>query len=200
MEWLGAYLDGELNEARQAWVEEHLTICSACQSELEELRARTGLLHAAPTPRSPRSSQAFAADVLRALDAPARPRPGAGLPRLALYLPLGLFGMWAALQAVVWVSSALLLSMDYLPGLRGGIDGLLFFGRGALGGWTGWLDQALSLLGITVLAEWPGWLAQIPWPAVLILVELVLAALFAVLFTAWLAGLWSVRRAQQRAE
>jgi hypothetical protein len=197
-EWLGPYLDGELSEARQAWVEAHLSICTACQAELEALRALSGLLHADPTPGASRSARAFAADVLRKLEDPARPRRASILRRVAGYLPLALFGGWAVLQAAVWISSALLLGIGYLPGLRGGLDGLLAFGSRLAGGWTGWLDELLGLFGLSYSSGWLDWLAQIPLPGILIFIELLLAGLFAVLFTAWMAGAWSARRAQER--
>jgi anti-sigma factor RsiW len=66
-EWLGAYLDGELNPECRAWVESHLASCSICQQELEELRRISRLLHADPQPASKLSSDLFISRLLEHL-------------------------------------------------------------------------------------------------------------------------------------
>jgi anti-sigma factor RsiW len=58
-EWLGAYLDGELNAERRAWVQYHLARCAMCRHELEELRNLSSLLHADPLPVSQCSADQF---------------------------------------------------------------------------------------------------------------------------------------------
>lgn len=168
-EWLGAYLDGELNQERRAWVEAHLAGCAACRQELAELRALASLLRDAPEPDLG-SAESFSAGVLDAL--PASSPRGASFPPALRYLPLGLFTAWAALQAAVWIAAAL----AYLPGLAGRIE---------------WLRPALDLLGRPYIAG---------LPAGFLLIELLLAGMFAVIFLAWMAGAWSARRALLRAQ
>lgn len=46
-QWLGAYLDGELNVEKQNKVKVHLASCRSCQVELEELKSPSNLLKAA---------------------------------------------------------------------------------------------------------------------------------------------------------
>jgi hypothetical protein len=66
-EWLGAYLDGELNAERRAWVEYHLARCAMCRHELEELRKLSSRLHADPLPVSECSADQFLERVLERL-------------------------------------------------------------------------------------------------------------------------------------
>lgn len=198
-EWLGAYLDGELNAERRAWVEEHLATCAGCREELESLRALSSLLLA---DAQPATSGAFTSRVMAALP----PRASAGallglggsaeaLPRkivLGLYwFPMALFGLWVFLEAVIVASSAALFGMRFLP------QGLLPAGAAGSGGaLNGWLSGALSMAGLTELAGFVENAAQF-WPGVMMLVlELGATALVAVLFLAWLTGFFSFRRAQ----
>jgi len=66
-EWLGAYLDGELNAECQTWVENHLANCRQCQIELEDLRNLSNLLHADPLPVSLCSADQFLGQVIERL-------------------------------------------------------------------------------------------------------------------------------------
>ena len=52
---LSAYLDGEVTAPESRTVEEHLSECGACASELEELRAIVAVLRALPDLPVPRS-------------------------------------------------------------------------------------------------------------------------------------------------
>jgi|GEM_PF-1134915 hypothetical protein len=54
-ERLSAYLDGEVDAAERAALEQHLPTCEPCQRALAELRQTRALLHALPTPVLPRS-------------------------------------------------------------------------------------------------------------------------------------------------
>ena len=47
-EWLGPYHDGELHGARLRQVEQHLSECTECKNELEEMKGLSALLHEAP--------------------------------------------------------------------------------------------------------------------------------------------------------
>ena len=56
-EWLGAYMDGELNTERRAWVERHLADCAECRLELDELRRLSRLLHTCRPDKRPINMQ-----------------------------------------------------------------------------------------------------------------------------------------------
>jgi anti-sigma factor RsiW len=52
---LSAYLDGEVTASERRTVDEHLSKCGACASELEELKATVALLRELPYLPVPRS-------------------------------------------------------------------------------------------------------------------------------------------------
>ena len=117
VEWLAAYHDGELPPGRQQQVENHLQTCPACLAELETLSALSSLLKADLLPERI-SPQRFAAQVQLVL--PRKPRPSAQtsrLPRWVLGIPLALMGIWAFLQAALWVASLALTTNSFFPGL-----------------------------------------------------------------------------------
>jgi anti-sigma factor RsiW len=191
-DWLGAYLDGELADDRRAWVEEHLASCSACRKELAELRALSSLLQEDAAPADWMAAAAFQSQVIRRL-------PGASAPlgkralRLALrYTPLGLFGAWAFCQAVILISTCLLLGMQIFPQVGSLVSTPAPFTGGDGGGYAGaWLGGILTSLGLdkTMVV-----LAQSTWLGPLALLNLFLIGLIAVLFLAWLAAFWSYHR------
>ncbi len=192
-EWLGAYLDGELSADRRAWVEEHLASCQACQRELVELRALSTLLHADPVPTPFLDQEMFSRQVVSRLPKPA-PSPRQRALQLGLrYLPLGLFGAWAFVQAALLVSTVLLYALNLFPQAGGLLAGLAPVPESAAGGWIGGLMSLSGLSGLSGLAEESG-LSILFNP--LTLISLAAIALLAVLFFAWLAGLWTYHRSQ----
>jgi len=192
-EWLGAYLDGELSADRRNWVEEHLETCPACQQELLELRALSGLLHADPAPAPFLVQKAFSRQVLKQLPRPVQPAWQRALRIGLRFTPLGLFGAWAFFQAVIWVSSALLYALSLFPQAEGWLAALA-------PGWypagDGLLEQLFSLSGLSDLTAGIGGTI---WFGPLMVINLAFLALLAILFFAWLAGIYSHQRAQATA-
>lgn len=199
-EWLGAYVDGELSADRRSWVEDHLVTCASCRRELAELRALTTLLHADPAPASflesvvlPQgSTEAFTRQVIKNLPRPVQPAWQRAL-RLGLrFTPLGLFGAWAFTQAVIWVSTALLYALRLFPQTE---SWLAWVEPGLNYGAGGWLGGLLSLSGLDSLT---GDITGSVWFISLMLINLAVLLFLAVLFFAWLAGLWAYQRNQLR--
>ncbi len=189
-EWLGAYLDGELSADRRAWVEEHLASCQACQRELVELRALSTLLHADPVPAPFLDQELFSRQVVSRLPRPAPSSRQRALQLGLRYLPLGLFGAWAFVQAAVLVSTVLIYALSLFPQAGGLLAGLAPLPESAAGSWIGGL---MSLSGLNGLIEETGIFLII---SPLALISLAAIALLAVLFFAWLAGLWTYHRSQ----
>jgi anti-sigma factor RsiW len=189
-EWLGAYLDGELSADRRAWVDEHLATCQACQRELVGLRALSTLLHADPAPVPFLEAKAFSRQVVSLLPHPSRPVWRRGLQVGLRYIPLGLFGAWAFFQAAIWVTSLLLNALSLFPEGEGLLAGL---GSGWDAGAGAWLGSLFSLSGLNGLTVQINGLIGF---GSLTVVSLAGMALMAVLFFAWLAGLWTYQRAQ----
>jgi anti-sigma factor RsiW len=188
VEWLGAYQDGALSDERRAWVEEHLRGCPACRQELDALSALSNLLQAEPAMTS-RLSATEAARVItgRLPRAHGIERTAASLGRLARMAPLALFGVWAFIQAVLTLSGALFLAEQFFPGMVGVLMPLEFAAPLKV-----LLDWTLNMILPVRLIDLPLALSA----ALLPLLELAASALVAVLFAAWMAGVYSYRRAR----
>ena len=201
-EWLGAYHDGELSDERRAWVEAHLPTCPDCRQELAELRALSDLLQIEPAPLPSAARTRALTDAVLAQLPPAHPTAWQRILRIsARYAPIGLFAAWAFIQAVIWVSGALLLGLRFVPGAQGALAALLPLASSPAGAPDGWLYNALgSVFDFSGLAEVAEWFSLLPWPSPLAFLGLALAVLLGVLFLAWLAGYWSYQRRQAQSE
>ena len=72
--WLGAYHDGELKGHRLRQVEAHLSLCTACSAELEQLQMLRGLLQEHPVAEGLLPAERFVAQVgLRMVRRPEKP-------------------------------------------------------------------------------------------------------------------------------
>lgn len=189
-EWLGAYFDGELSGERRAWVEEHLAACATCQSELESLRLLSGLLHA-DDEQVPTGSQKFAGEVARRLPQSSQNRWQRFFNAALRYAPLGLFAAWAFSEVILWVSGGLLFGLSWLPG------GSSLLPVGSESGLAGLLTSALNAGGLADVTEALNALSFTPWFSPFGVINFVIIAVMAVLFSAWLAGLWAMHRQQK---
>jgi anti-sigma factor RsiW len=177
-EWLSAYYDDELHGSRQQQVEEHLSVCPACQAELEALHKLSILLQEAPSPEHRHSAQRFRSQVMLRLP-PAARQPG--WPRALKagwqLAPLGAVLIWVFGQAV-WLVASLVSAWGLPLGLsRAGVPGRWLSLAGALPGWGG--VENIIVLGLLNLA---------------------FSALVALFLGGWLASWWVVvrQRSQNR--
>ena len=142
---LAAYHDGELPLGRRQQVERHLQDCPTCRLELEALERLSSLLQADPVPAHTPPEQ-FAAQVqlrLPRASLPASRQNATRPPRWVLGIPLMLIGVWAFLQAALWITSGILVA-DQVLGPRAA-----FFN-----GWvasTGLLETGVSLVLFNVV-------------------------------------------------
>jgi anti-sigma factor RsiW len=187
-QWLGAYLDGELNEGKQRMVKTHLARCQSCQAELEELKRLSTLLKMAARDDKVTPDARFAAQV--ALKLPRRQdQPlSSTAARIAWWLvPAGILSAWVFLQAVMVVSGLALAA-----GLASPSSGSLAWLSG-LSGQNLLTSAALTLvdgrLGETVrsLLLYLGDGTALGWNLV---VPVVFQAALALLFASWLAVWW----------
>jgi len=187
--WLGAYLDGEVNDTVRGQIEAHLAACPDCRRELEELRQLSALLQTSPVPSSPHSDADFASAVAARMTRPVPPLWQRGLAAGWRYAPLFLFAAWTFFQAVQWVSTALLVGLRLAPG-----------GRALLP--SGGAAQESFLLELLRMSL-PGSLTDqtiqgLSWLAPfdpLALLNLVVLAVLALLFLSWLASWWAYHHA-----
>ena len=159
IEWLAAYHDGELPSSRRQQVEEHLMDCSSCRLELEALEGLSSLLQADPLPAHT-PPERFAAQVQlrlpRASLSPAHQNAGQ-LPSWVLGIPLGLIGIWAFLQAALWVTSATLTADQIFGSPTALFNGWLTTGGLFETNASLFLFNIVILVVLTVL--WSAWMA-----------------------------------------
>jgi hypothetical protein len=193
--WLGAYHDGELKGRQLRQVEAHLARCATCRAELESLRALTALLRESPAAEGLMPPERFMAQV--GLQLPRRSEKTTVQRTLEFgwrLVPVGLLGAWAFVHTVFIVTGAVLFA------LRMGLDGdvaawlLPAVQRGP------WLTEIFNPSGATLndvgrvtlqLLSHGGLLS---WSVTL---NLVLLAVFGLLYWSWLASWWARRRRRQ---
>ncbi len=155
--WLNAYHDGELEGRRLRQVEEHLADCADCRVELEALRSLRALLQESPAAATAASPERFIAQVgLRLPDRPSLPGWQRALRTGWQLAPVGLFTVWAFIQAVFLLSGALTLMARF--NLGGDLLVTIFpVGQGGLVQGLFWsiaLTAVIGLLSLSWLASW----------------------------------------------
>jgi predicted anti-sigma-YlaC factor YlaD len=189
IEWLNAYLDGELKESQAQQVEEHLIACDDCRAELEALARLSSLLQEVPTPEFT-APERFAAQVsLRLPRKQERPTSKNKALEIGWWLiPVGLLGTWVFIVTATVVSS--LLSTANELGLMNGLSGWLVFGSGNET-WSATLGQVGVLSGNNLV-----WVASTEAFARISLPQLALHVSIALLYLSWMAIWWARRRRQ----
>jgi anti-sigma factor RsiW len=159
IEWLAAYHDGELPSGRRGQVEEHLKDCQTCRAELEALQELSSLLKADPLPAHTPPERFTAQVQLRLPHASlSQARQNGGRPpRWVLGVPLALIGVWAFLQAALWVTSATLEADQVFGSHTALFNGWLTTGGLFETDTDLFLFNAVLLVVITVL--WSAWMA-----------------------------------------
>ncbi len=150
-EWLGIYLDGELDGRRRHQVEEHLEKCAACRAELAELRSLSNVLQETSPAESAMRADRFAANLVLQLHAretagslprhaPA-PQPSPSLGAAWWLVPALLLAAWVSFQ--VFLNTSTLALLAGRAGLFGNVASWLPGGVGE----TAWYSASLSLFG-----------------------------------------------------
>jgi anti-sigma factor RsiW len=183
---LGAYHDGELDEAQMRRVAQHLLGCPECRRELAalaELGALLGSGSPAPTGAAP---ERFVSQVMLRLPRH-QPQPAWRLLLHAAWwsVPAVILLGWAVLQAVLITSGLIVAAIG--AGL-GGTQLASVFPGNALGGWVAGLLAAVPGSGGIERVLGP---AAAPL-AIVALASLVLVAVGALVYWSWLAS-WQVR-------
>jgi predicted anti-sigma-YlaC factor YlaD len=185
-EWLGAYLDGELNSYRQGLVQAHLRACETCHAELESLVNLSSLLQQAPAPEfSP--AKRFAAQVgLRLPRRPAAPGRDKLMETGWWLIPVGLAALWMLVSASFLTSD--LLSAAHRWGMLGSASDWLVLRSLTLDSWSATLSQFGLLRGDNL-----GWLAATEEITRTSLLQLTFQASIAMLYLSWIAIWWARR-------
>jgi len=106
LEWLNAYLDGELGGLRLHQVESHLQRCASCRAELASLRRLSTLLQETPPPVEFTPVERFAANLnLRLPRRPQTVKPQRVPGFRGWLVPAGLLLAWFFVQALFLVNT-----------------------------------------------------------------------------------------------
>lgn len=188
--WLGAYHDGELKGHRLRQVEAHLSHCTACSAELEQLQMLRELLQENPIAEGLMPAERFVAQVgLRMVRHPEKPAWQRVLETGWRLTPAGLVGAWAFVQAVFIVAGIALIVLQ----LGVGIDVL---GLDAEPRHT-WLTAGLGLLGAELSdASWMA-LNLIDTLSLGVVLYITATIVIGLMYWSWLATLWA-RHQHQR--
>ena len=186
--WLEAYHDGELQGRRLQQVKSHLAECAACRAELDALRTLSAWLQSGPAAENLAPPERFVAQVglrlPRRQDQPVWWQAARVGWRLA---PVGLFGMWAILQAVFIVAQVVLLALRW-----GGEPAL------QNAAWLNHLGAGLNDLAPVGLADLDG---VFPLGALAgSVLYLGLMALIGLLYWSWLASWWARQHPRPKAD
>jgi len=106
-DWLGAYLDCELQGSRLRAVEAHLGTCETCRNELQELQQLAGMFREDKSEGAIPSAERFAANLILQLPRlPERSQPRRTGSSAWWLAPVGITAVWVFLQTLLLVSGA----------------------------------------------------------------------------------------------
>ncbi|MGE5463497.1 MAG: anti-sigma factor family protein [Syntrophothermus sp.] len=189
-EWLGAYLDGELQGSRLQHVEIHLAQCSPCQAELAKLEKLSRLVSEVPEPQFAAPERSAAQVILRL------PAAQAIQVRTRVFsmgwwiVPVGLLAAWVFIGTSFFISD--LLSVVGALGWLHSVSGWLTSGPGTQAFWSSTLGQFGILSGRNLIVAS---VAEAITKSSL--AETGLQIWIALLYLSWLA-IWWTRSARQR--
>jgi len=186
IEWLNAYLDGELKGRRLHQVEEHLAQCEACQAELGLLRGLSALLQEVPAPEFTPNERFVAQVNLRLPQRPVRATRSKVVEAGWWMIPIGLLMAWIFFNTAVLVSD--MISTADSIGALDSASTVLVFDASSNELWSSILGQIGLLKG-----------ASLQWAEVTedfirnILPQFIWQASIALLYLAWIAIGWARR-------
>lgn len=195
-EWLDAYLDDELSNARLRKVQVHLEECASCREELEELRRVSQLLQSAPMPEFTPVEQFVGRVTLQLPRGSARVQPKKQSSLIWWLIPVVLLGAWFFIQTVFTLSG--MVSMLDAANLLGSASRLFTDGSGQ----TLWFTATMDLLGGLLGGEQQTALSianQLSVFTSRAVGQFLWQAVVALLYLAWL-GFWWLRRGQQQVD
>ena len=196
LDYLGAYLDGELNSHRRKSVEAHLKECAICRSEFEGLQQVSHLLQTAPAPEFLPAEQ-FTARL--ALQLPRREfaeRPAKRVSLLWWLVPAVLLFAWFLIQTALSVNGVITV-MNRANLVEGTAR---FFSQSASPSF--WFSALIDLFGNTLDGTQISALMFLDRLGALradIFGQFILQAAVALLYLAWLA-IWWIRSGSRQAK
>jgi hypothetical protein len=189
IEWLNAYLDGELKGSQLHYVEVHLAECQICRAELHSLERLSGFLHEVPAPEFT-SPERFAAQVNLRLPHEQYATSRNKVLEIGWWMiPVGLLGLWIFISTSFLVSD--LLSAANNVGLLTNVSDWLALGSSSEAYWSATLGQFGILSGNSLnWAEWIEAFTRMSLPQISFQVSI------ALLYLSWIA-IWWARHTRQ---
>ena len=192
IEWLGAYLDGELKGGKLQRVQEHLAECDACRAELESLQGLSALLQEAPAAELA-SHERFVSQVnLRLPERRTKATRGRLIEAGWWMAPVGLLMAWIFISTAVLVSDAVTAAHNF--GLLDTSGTLLAADPSDSAVWTSRLGQFGLLEGESLR-----WAETTEGFARNVLPQFIWQVSIALLYLTWIAIWWTRQRRREPA-
>lgn len=189
MEWLNAYLDGEVHGSRLQYIETHLAECDACRAELASLEKLSDLLQEAPAAEFT-PPERLAAQVRLRL-----PRQKTATVRNRLIeigwwmIPVALLGIWIFVNTSFFIYD--MLSVADGLGWPTNISGWSIFNSWSAADWSSMLGRLGVLRGNSLaLAISTESFTRVSLPQIILQVSI------ALLYLSWMA-IWWMRHTRQ---
>ncbi len=189
IEWLNAYIDGELKGMRLRQVEEHLAECEACQSELDSLQGLSSLLQEVPEAEFTPNDRFVSQVNLRLPQRQVRSMRSKAVEVGWWLIPIGLLTAWIFFSTAVLVSDMVSAANNF--GLLDNASALLGSDSTNNAVWTSTLGQFGVLQGDSLL-----WAERTESYTRNILPQFFWQVSIALLYLAWIA-IWWARHTRQ---
>jgi predicted anti-sigma-YlaC factor YlaD len=185
IEWLNAYLDGELKGRQLHLVKEHLATCEACQAEFESLQGLSALLQEVPGPEFV-SHERFVSQVnLRLPQRPVKAIENRSLFNVSWWIvPVGLLMLWVFIATTTVVSE--MVSVADNLGLLDKTTASFVSNSSGASTWTATMGQVGVLQGNSLQ-----WAERSESYTRSVFPQLVLHIAVAALYLTWFAVWWA---------
>jgi len=184
MEWLNAYVDGELKGMRLRQVEEHLAECEACQAELDSLQGLSSLLQEVPVPEFT-PNEKFVSQVNLRLPQKQIKSTRSKVVEVGWWMiPIGLLTAWIFFSTAILVSDMVSTADSF--GLLDSTSALLVDNTTDNAVWTSTLGQFGVLQGDSLQ-----WAERTESTTRNVLPQFVWQVSIAILYLTWIAIWWA---------
>jgi anti-sigma factor RsiW len=184
IEWLNAYVDGELKGMRLRQVEEHLAECEVCQAELDSLQGLSSLLQKAPAAEFTPNEKFVSQVNLRLPQKQIKSRKSKAIEVGWWMIPIGLLTAWIFFSTAVLVSDMVSAANNF--GLLDNATALLGSDSTNNAVWTARLGQFGVLQGDSLQ-----WAEETESYTRNVLPQFIWQVSIALLYLTWIAIWWA---------
>jgi predicted anti-sigma-YlaC factor YlaD len=193
IEWLSAYVDGELKGMRLHQVKEHLAECETCQAELDSLQGLSSLLQEVPVAEFT-SNEKFVSQVnLRLPQRQVKSTRNKAVEVGWWLIPIGLLTAWIFFSTTVLVSDMFSAANNF--GLLDGATNMLVSDSSDTAIWTSTLGQIGMLQGNSLQ-----WAKSTESFTRNVLPQFIWQVSIALLYLTWIAIWWARQTRQEHGQ